>query len=218
VHFVLSALSIVLIDLLLAGDNALVIAMAVRALPPAERRIGIIAGAAGAVVVRVGLTFVAARLLTLEYVELAGGLLVLWIAFKVLRDAADPPNCAPSPNRFLAAIWYIIFADLTMSVDNILAIAGASRGHLGLIVFGLAVSIPFVVFSSSLLGKLMDRYPWLIWLGAAILGKVAGDMILSDPLVVRMLWPTEMTRYILDAVLVASLLLSTRFLRTAEAR
>ncbi len=161
-HFVLSALSIVLIDLLLAGDNALVIAMAVRALPPAERRIGIMAGSVGAVVVRVGLTFVAARLLTLEYVELAGGLLVLWIAFKVLRDAADPPACAPSQMRFLAAIWYIILADLTMSIDNILAIAGASHGHLGLILFGLAVSIPVVVFSSNLLGKLMDRYPWLI--------------------------------------------------------
>jgi YjbE family integral membrane protein len=217
-HFVLNALSIVLIDLLLAGDNALIIAMAVRSLSPKERRLGILVGALGAVALRVGLTFVAAQLLTIEYVELAGGLLVLWIAYRVLRDASEPPESAPAPRKFFAAIAYIILADVTMSTDNILAIAGASHGDLWLILFGLAVSIPFVVFSSNLLSKLMDRFPWLIWLGAAILGKVAGDMIVSDPAVVRALHPTEPARYLLDAALVAGLLLASRLLRPVEAR
>ena len=156
-HFLLSGLQIVLIDLLLAGDNALVIAMAVRSLPPRERRIGIAGGAAAAVILRIALTWFAARLLTIEYVQIVGGVFILWIALKVLVDASEPPDASPAPKRFYQAIWYIVVADLTMSIDNILAIAGASKSHLGLIVFGLCVSIPFVVFSSNLLATLMDR-------------------------------------------------------------
>ena len=209
-HFLLSGLSIILIDLLLAGDNALVIAMAVRALPRRERRVGIICGAAMAVVLRVALTAVAARLLVLPYVQLAGGLLVLWIAFKVLADASDSPDATPAPRRFVRAIWLIVLADLTMSIDNILAIAGASQGHVGLIVFGLCLSIPFVVFSSNLLADLMDRYPALIYLGAAILGKVAGDMMLEDPFLVRVLHPSDVVRYLADGLLIATILVAGR--------
>ena len=155
-HFLLSGLKIVLMDLLLAGDNALVIALAVRALPRHERRIGLIGGAGAAVVLRVVLTVMAARLLTVPYLQIVGGLLILWIAIKVLIDASAPPDAAPAPTRFLQAIWYIVVADLTMSTDNVLAIAGASKGNFWLIAFGLALSIPFVVFSSNLLSKL-DR-------------------------------------------------------------
>jgi YjbE family integral membrane protein len=194
-HFLLAGLSIILIDLLLAGDNALVIAMAVRALPRRERRVGTLWGAGAAVVLRVALTTVAARLLTIEYLQLAGGLLVLWIAVKVLRDANDPPDAAPSPKRLLEAIWYIVVADLTMSTDNILAIAGASKGNFALILFGLGVSIPFVVLSSNLLADLMDRFPWTIYFGAAVLGRVGGEMILSDPFIVRTAQPGELLRY-----------------------
>jgi YjbE family integral membrane protein len=200
-HFLLTGLSIVLIDLLLAGDNALVIAMAVRSLPPRERRIGSVCGAAAAVGLRVALTTVAAHLLTIQFLQLAGGFLVLWIAFKVLRDASDPPDAAPSPKRFIEAIWYIVLADLTMSTDNILAIAGASKGNFGLILFGLAVSIPFVVLSSNLLAALMDRFPWTVFLGAAVLGKVGGDMILTDPFVAQHFHPTDLFRYGLEALL-----------------
>jgi YjbE family integral membrane protein len=206
-HFLLTALSIVLIDLLLAGDNALVIAMAVRSLPARERRIGSACGAAAAVALRVGLTTIAAHLLSIEFLQLAGGLLVLWIAFKVLRDASDPPDSAPAPKRLREAIWYIVLADLTMSTDNILAIAGASGGHFGLILFGLAVSIPFVVLSSNLLASLMDRFPWTVFLGAAVLGKVGGGMILTDPFVAHRFHPTELFRYGLEASLAASLFL-----------
>jgi YjbE family integral membrane protein len=217
-HFLLSGLSIILIDLLLAGDNALVIAMAVRALPRHERRVGIICGAAMAVVLRVALTAVAARLLVLPYVQLAGGLLVLWIAFKVLADASDSPDAAPAPHRFMRAIWLIVFADLTMSIDNILAIAGASQGHIGLIVFGLCLSIPFVVFSSNLLADLMDRYPALIYLGAAILGKVAGDMMLEDPFLVRVLHPSDAVRYLADFLLITTILVAGRRISASRRR
>jgi YjbE family integral membrane protein len=218
-NFLLGGLSIILIDLLLAGDNALVIALAVRALPKRERRLGIAGGAALAVVLRVILTSVAARLLTLPFLQLAGGLLVLWIAFKVLVDATDPPDAAPAPRRLLQAIWYITAADVTMSLDNILAIAGASRGDLRLIVFGLALSIPFVVFSSNLLARLMDRYPVTVYVGVAILCKVAGDMILADQFVVRRLHPSTAARYATDAALIVGVLIvGTRVGRTRRER
>jgi YjbE family integral membrane protein len=206
-NFLLSGLSIILIDLLLAGDNALVIALAVRALPNRERRLGIAGGAALAVVLRIILTAVAARLLTLPFLQLGGGLLVLWIAFRVLVDASDPPDARPAPRRLLQAIWYITAADVTMSLDNILAIAGASHGDLRLIVFGLALSIPFVIFSSNLLAKLMDRYPVTVYVGVGILCKVAGDMIMADQFVVRSIHPSIVARYLVDAVLIAVVLI-----------
>jgi YjbE family integral membrane protein len=216
-HFLLSGLSLVLIDLLLAGDNALVIALAVRSLPPRERSIGIIGGAGAAIVLRVALTTLAARLLTTPYLQIAGGLLILWIAVKVLIDASTPPDTAPGPMRFWHAIWYIVVADITMSTDNVLAIAGASRGNFWLIAFGLALSIPFVVLSSNLLSKLMDRFPALIYLGAGILGQVAGEMILTDAFVVRTWHPGNVVRYAVEAALVVAVIVVGRVI-TAKGR
>ncbi len=217
-HFLLSGFSIILIDLLLAGDNALVIAMAVRSLPRRERRLGIAGGAAIAVVLRIALTTVAARILVTPYLQIGGGILVLWIALKVLVDASDPPDAAPSPTHFVQAVWYIVLADVTMSTDNILAIAGASRGHFALIVFGLCVSIPFVVGSSQLLARLMDRFPWTIYLGAAILGKVGGEMIFTDPAVVRALQPGPALRYSVEGLLVVVLLIAGNRISAARLR
>src|SRR6185369_3659834 len=131
-----------------------------------------------------------------EYVRIAGGVLILWIALKVLVDASTPPDEASTPQRFWQAIGYIVIADLTMSTDNILAIAGASKGNFWLIGFGLGVSIPFVVLSSNLLADLMDRYPAIIYLGAGILGKVGGELILTDHFVERTMHPTETVRYL----------------------
>lgn len=205
-HFLLSALAIVMIDLLLAGDNALVIALAVRALPKHERRLGILCGAGGAVVLRVALTTVAARLLRIPFLQIAGGLFILWIALKVLIDVCTPPEQTVAAHRFWQAIWYVMVADITMSTDNILAIAGASKGDFWLILFGLAVSIPFVVLSSNLLANLMDRFPALIYIGAGILGKVGGEMILTDPLVVRQWNPTDAVRYTVEAALALGLI------------
>jgi YjbE family integral membrane protein len=217
-HFLLSSLAIVLIDLLLAGDNALVIALAVRALPQRERRLGIACGAAGAVVLRVALTAVAARLLTIPYLQIVGGVFVLWIALKVLIDCTSCPEPSSAPGQFWKAIGYIIVADLTMSVDNILAIAGASKGNFWLILFGLAVSIPFVVFSSNLLSRLMDRFPALIYLGAGILGKVGAEMILTDSLVQRAWNPSDTVRYILEAATAIAIMCSGRWLSQASLR
>jgi YjbE family integral membrane protein len=216
-HFLFGVFSIILIDLLLAGDNALVIALAVRSLPRRERRIGTACGAAGAVLLRIALTIFAARLLRIPYVQLAGGLFIVWIAVKVLVDASAPPDSAPAPKRLLQAIWYVVFADLTMSTDNILAIAGASKGSVPLIVFGLAVSIPFVVFASNLLADLMDRYPATIYLGGAILGRVGGEMILTDPLVAGMLHPTDTLRYVVEGVLIVAVLVAGKLLSKKRA-
>ena len=217
IHFLLGGLSIVMIDLLLAGDNALVIALAVRSLPPPQRRWGLGLGAALAVALRVALTALAARALRLEYLQLAGGLFVLWIAWKVLGDASDPPDHVPAARRLWQAVWYVTMADLTMSMDNILAIAGASKGNLALLIFGLCLSIPFVVFASNLLVNLMNRFPVLVYAGVAILGTVAGDMVMADPVMVRWLHPTDALRYAVDSVLVLALVgggqLRLRFFR-----
>jgi predicted tellurium resistance membrane protein TerC len=123
-------------------------------------------------------------------------------------DVSTPPDSAPSPKRFWQAIGYIVFADLTMSTDNILAIAWAAKGDPWLIVFGLGLSIPFVVFSSNLLADLMDRYPATIYLGAGILGRVGGDMILTDPFIVRTLDPTDTAKYIVEGVLVVAIVVA----------
>ena len=210
-------------DLVLAGDNALVIAMAVRSLPKRERRWGIGIGAGFAVVLRIGLTVVVARLLSVPYLQLAGGLFVLWIAVKVMIDASDPPDCAPSPKKLWQAVWYVVFADITMSTDNILAIAGASHGNDWLIAFGLAVSIPFVVFSSNLLADLMEKYPITIYVGAGILGQVAGSMMLSDSWVSKWLQTSAFERYGIEGalvvvVLIAGWMMGKRRKRDAESR
>jgi YjbE family integral membrane protein len=217
-HFLLSALEIVVIDLLLAGDNALVIALAVRRLPKQDRRMGIACGAGGAVLLRVALTTVAARLLTVPYLQLAGGAFVLWIALRVLIDASAAADETPTSTRFWQAIWYIVLADITMSTDNILAIAGASKGNFWLILFGLVVSIPFVVMSSNLLSNLMDRFPALIYLGAAILGKVGGEMILTDALVVRAWNPTDTVRYVVEGALALAIMSGGRLLAARTSR
>lgn len=178
--FFTALLSIVAIDVVLAGDNAVVIALAVRNLPPRTRARGILLGAGAAVVLRVALTFFAAKLLDMPYLKLAGGVLIAWIAVKLLTDAADAKE-GKACTTFFQAMTTIVVADLVMSTDNILAVAGASHGSLALLIFGLGLSIPFVVFASNALSRLMDRYPVIVLIGAAVLGKVAAEMVLTDP-------------------------------------
>lgn len=180
-EWILAVFNIVWIDLVLAGDNAVVIALAVRNLPARQRMIGILLGAGAAVGLRVGLTFVASQLLLVRFVQLAGGMLILWIAFKLLKQNEGPAGAEGAGAGGLAqAIWMILVADVTMSLDNVLAVAGAARGHFGLLVFGLALSIPLVVFASNFISRLMATYQIVVFLGAAILGKVAGEMMLTD--------------------------------------
>ena len=187
--WMLAILSIVVIDVVLAGDNAVVIALAVRKLPPKQRLVGIALGSAVAVLLRVCLTFVAAQLLAISYIKLIGGLLILWIAVKLLIDNTGEEAHGREAGDLWQAVWLILVADVTMSLDNVLAVAGASKGSLGLLVFGLGLSIPLVVFTSNLLAKLMDRYPVIIYLGSGILGKVGGEMIMTDRLVADSLHP-----------------------------
>jgi len=211
-HYLIDCLSIIVIDLLLAGDNALVIALAVRALPKRQRRVALLAGAWMAVLIRVAVTFLAAKLLEVEYVQFAGGAFVVWIAVKVLRDAKSEEPPAVTPGELWRAIGSIVVADLTMSTDNILAVAGASKGNVWLILFGLALSIPLVVSSSTFLALIMDKYPVTMYLGVAILGRVGGEMMLGDPLVRRLLHPSDALRYGVELALMAAIVATGRLL------
>jgi YjbE family integral membrane protein len=197
--FFVGIVNIIIIDLILAGDNAVVIAMAVRSLPRKQRQWGIILGAGAAVLLRVILTFFVAQLLVIQYIKLTGGLLITWIAVKLFVEGA-PEQGDQEAKTLLQAMWLIMVADITMSLDNVLAVAGASQGNPFLLLFGLALSIPFVVFTSNLLSMLMDRYPIILYIGAAVLGRVAGDMIFTDPAVVRWLNPPPWFRYTMEVV------------------
>jgi YjbE family integral membrane protein len=192
--FLLMALNIVFIDLILSGDNAVLIAMAVRGLPKDQRKKGIILGTSVAVVLRVTLTFMVAYLLVLPVIKLVGGILILWIATKLFMES-EPEEAGRQVMTIGQAIKVIIIADVTMSLDNVLAVAGAAQESLFLLLFGLALSIPLVVFSSNLLSTLMDKYPVILVLGAAILGRVGGDMIMTDHLIEEWLHPTKIAEY-----------------------
>jgi YjbE family integral membrane protein len=194
-HFVVGLLSIVIIDLILAGDNAVVIAMAVRGLPRNERRVGIFCGAGAAVFLRVILTFFAAQLLLVSFVKFIGGAVIIWIAIKLFIEGAPEEEIKKVSKTLWQAIWVIVIADITMSTDNVLAVAGASKGNLFLLVFGLGLSIPFVVFTSTFLAMLMDKYPWLVYIGAGVLGRVGGEMMITDPFVVKLLHPPKALKF-----------------------
>jgi YjbE family integral membrane protein len=185
-EFFLAVLSIIAINLVLAGDNAIVIGMTVRYLPPKHRFQGLLWGTVGAVVLRIVLTLFTIQLLEIKYVKLIGGVLIFWIAVKLLNEkqSDDDGNVKDGSLSIWGAAWLIVLADLSMSVDNVLAVAGAANGHFGLVVFGLVVSIPIIVCAGNLLSKLMMRYQILVYLGGAILGKVAGDMIITDPAII----------------------------------
>jgi YjbE family integral membrane protein len=191
--------SIVLIDLLLAGDNAVVIAMAVRSLPKEMRRKGILIGAGAAVLLRVFVTFFVARLLNLSYVKLAGGMLIMWIAIKLFIEDKEAAELHVEAATLWHAVRLIVIADITMSLDNMLAVGGASNGSLVLLIFGLGLSIPFIVLASGLLELLMERYPIIIVVGAALLGKVGGQMMITDPAVAGLFHPSRPVAYLFEA-------------------
>lgn len=193
-QFLTALFSIVVIDLVLAGDNAVVIAMAVKNLPGRTRTWGIALGAGGAVFIRVISTFAVSKLLALQFIKLIGGAVILWIAVKLLVEGAEDEGHQEAGSLW-QALWIIIVADMSMGIDNMLAVGAASHGNLFLLLFGLGLSIPFVVFMSSLLAKLMDRYPIILYIGAAILGKVGGEMLITDPIVRSWLHPSKIVEY-----------------------
>lgn len=173
-------LQVLMIDLVLAGDNAVVIALAVRNLPAKQRKWGIILGAGAAVVLRILCTMVVSLMLRIPLLKFVGGLAIFWIAVKLLTQGHEEEH-VESANKLMEAIKLIVIADFVMSLDNMLAVGGASKGNLFLLLFGLIVSIPFVVGTSSLLSMLMDKYPIIVWIGAGVLGKVSGELIVTDP-------------------------------------
>ena len=179
-------LGILFVDLSLAGDNALVIAMAIVSLPPRQRVIGLCGGTIGAVVLRIALIAVVTQLLSIPLLKAAGGLVLIWIAIKLVRqEVGDAKENAREVKTFWNAIGIIIVADLIMSLDNVMAVAATAHGDLVLVVFGIGLSIPMVICGSSLLARLMDQFPWIVWLGGGVLGWVAGELIVDDIIVQR---------------------------------
>lgn len=178
---------IIMIDILLGGDNAVVIALACRKLPPKQRTLGILWGTAGAIFLRVVLIFFALTLLAIPFLKIVGAILLVWIGIKLLvPDDEDPHAKIEGSDRLWGAVKTVIVADLVMSVDNVIAIAGAAQGAGGdhqmpLVIFGLLVSIPIIVWGSQMVLKLMDRFPIIITAGGMLLGWIAGTMLISDP-------------------------------------
>ncbi|MGA7748621.1 MAG: TerC family protein [Gallionella sp.] len=182
-QFWVDVLKIIVIDLLLSGDNAVVIALACRNLPSEQRKKGILLGVVGAIVLRIVLTFFAVGMLSLPYLKLVGSMLLIWIGIKlILPEDELGENNIQAVTRLFGAVKTIIIADFIMSLDNVLGVAAAAQGNATLLVFGLLVSIPLIAWSSQLVLKLIDRFPFIIYAGGTLLGYVAGEMLVSEAL------------------------------------
>jgi YjbE family integral membrane protein len=199
-------LSIVIIDLTLAGDNALVIALAVRTLPPRQQFWGRVWGSLGAVALRLAFITIITYLLKIPFLQVVGGLLLIWIALKLVRQDSGAEEHVRQGTSLWEAVWVIIVADLVMSLDNVLAVAAAAHGDLMLVIFGIALSLPLVVWGSGILARLMNRFPWIIWIGGGILGYVAGEMILKDRLVHEWLGPRADSLHAPGALVLAAII------------
>ncbi len=186
IEYLVRVAKIVIIDLALAGDNAIVIALAVRTLPRRHQLLGRVGGTVGAVAMRIGFIAVATYLLSIPGLQVIGGLLLLWIAVKLVCQSANGGHGnVRSGTTLQEAIWTIVVADVVMSLDNVIAVAGAAGGDLALVLFGIGLSIPIVVFASGVLATLMNRYGWMVLLAGGVLGEVAGKMLVHDQVLVH---------------------------------
>src|SRR3954470_19884498 len=183
-EFWIGLLKIIGVNIILSGDNAVVIALAARSLPAHQQKQAVIWGAGAAVVLRIVLTIVAVELLKLSFLKLIGGALLFWIAIKLLVPEDEGGDDVATSSHLIGAIKTILIADLVMSLDNVIAVAAVAKGSIVLLVLGLVISIPLVVFGATMLMVLMERYPIIITLGAAVLGWTAGEMGVTDPAVV----------------------------------
>lgn len=200
--FWIGIFKIVWIDVILSGDNAVVIALAARALPPEQQRTAIVWGCGFAIALRISLTVVAAQLMQFPFLEIAGGCLLLWIGLGLLKgeNSSHATSDSGTPHgSIFAAIRTILLADLVMCLDNVIAVAATAKGDMTLLVFGLALSIPLVLFGSTLMIRLMDRFPWIVLLGAGLIGWVAGETIANDHLLLPMTQQFPALRYIAAA-------------------
>ncbi|MFO1199778.1 MAG: TerC family protein [Burkholderiaceae bacterium] len=180
--FWVALLQIIWVNILLSGDNAVVIALAARSLPPKQQKQAIAIGSGAAIVMRIVLTIVAAQLLQLPWLKLIGALLLLYIGVTLLLPEDEEDGGGEGAKKgMIAAVRTILIADLVMSLDNVIAVAAAAKGSTVLLVLGLAISIPLVIFGSTLLIKVIERFPIVVWLGAALLGYIAGEIVIDDP-------------------------------------
>jgi YjbE family integral membrane protein len=180
VDFWIGLLKIIWINIILSGDNAVVIALAARSLPTQQQQKAVLLGSGAAVVLRIALTVVAAKLLALPYLQIVGGLLLLWIGVQLLSEEEDGDRESKDYGSLMAAVRTILIADLVMSLDNVIAVAAAAKGSMLLLVLGLAISIPLVVFGSTMMIRLMERLPVIVVLGAGLIGWVGGETIAGD--------------------------------------
>ena len=180
--FWVALLQIVFINILLSGDNAVVIALACRGLPPRQRFWGLVIGAGAAVILRITFAGIVAQIMLLPYLKVAGGIALVYVAAKLLVPETDK-NEVEAASHLWSAVRIVVIADIVMSLDNIVAIAAAAQGHFALLAIGLMISIPIIIGGSALIMKLLDRLPILVWAGAALLGWIAGGIIASDPAV-----------------------------------
>ena len=186
-EFWLGLLKIIWINIILSGDNAVVIALAARSLPPEQQRQAVLFGSGAAVVLRIVLTVVAVQLLALPYLQMVGGALLLWIGVQLLSDHGGDEGEEKHYGSMMAAIRTILIADLVMSLDNVIAVAAAANGNMVLLVLGLAISIPMVIFGRTLMIRLMERFPIVVTFGAALIGWVGGETVVSDKVLVPLL-------------------------------
>jgi YjbE family integral membrane protein len=211
--FWIGLLKIVWINIILSGDNAVVIALAARSLPAHQQRQAVFWGSGAAVVLRILLTVVAAALLALPYLQIAGGLLLLWIGVQLLGEDDEEEGEVKEYNSMLAAVRTILIADLVMSLDNVIAVAAAADGSMTLLVLGLAISIPLVIFGSTLMIKLMERFPIIVVLGAGLIGWVGGETIVGDSALKNVLAGSPWLHYAAAAVGAAFVVLVGKFLQ-----
>jgi YjbE family integral membrane protein len=194
--FWVAAGKIIWINILLSGDNAVVIALACRSLAPRERKWGIILGAGAAVLLRILFTLVIAQVMALPFLKLIGGIALLWIAVKLIAPGDEGESDIEAAHNLWRAVRIVTVADIVMSLDNVIAIAAAARGDMVLIIFGLAVSVPMIVAGAALLTALLTKYPVLVWAGAGLLGWIAGEIMIEDPAVAGWLGEALVHRYL----------------------
>lgn len=217
-QFWMALLAIVVIDIVLAGDNALVIALAARNLPPAVQKKAIVWGTVGAIVMRALMTLAVVWLLKIPGLLLLGGVALVWIAWKLLTEQADHDEHQGSGQTFWGAMKTIVIADAVMGVDNVLAVAGAAHGSFLLVVMGLLISIPLVVWGSGLVLHLLNRYPWLIYVGGGVLVLTAAKMIVAEPFLKPWLVQYAALPWLLSTMLVTAVLALAFLVRRRRAR
>jgi YjbE family integral membrane protein len=217
-QFWVDVFKIIVINLLLSGDNAVVIALACRNLPLELRKKGIMFGVGGAIVLRILLTFFAVSLLVLPYLKLVGALLLLWIGIKlIVPEEERSAIIIQTDTRLLGAVKTILIADLVMSLDNVLGVAAAAKGNVPLLVFGLVISIPIIAWSSQLVLKLIDRFPFIIYAGGALLGYVAGEMLVGEVLFVSLVETRHYLHWLIPAFCAVLVLAVGRWLTMRKA-